>query len=155
MKTLIGIILLLIPQTGGEKDAHVPVSDPTQPAIRFSYVDIFVDSHETPLAAYEFELKATSGDAKFVGVAGGDDRGFQNPPYYDQARMEYQKPARIVIGAFSLADRLPTGKTRVARVSVATEGNEKPTFAVRMIVAGAKGGAEIAAEVTLAEGAAQ
>lgn len=155
MKTLFGIILVALSLAAGARRDPVPVPPSAQPAIRFSYVDIFVDSRQQPLAAYEFELKATSGDVKFVGVAAGDDRGFQDPPYYDQARMQYQNPARIVIGAWSLADKLPTGKTRVARVSVATEGNEEPTFAVRMIVAGTKGGAEIPADVTIAEGAAQ
>jgi len=124
-------------------------------AMRFSYVDIYIDSHERPLAAFEVELRATSGDAKFVGVAGGDARGFQDPPYYDRRRMELQKPARIIIGAFSLSPDLPTGKTRVARVSVASEANENPSYAVRVIAAGTTDGSQIPADATFAEGAAQ
>jgi hypothetical protein len=116
---------------------------------------VFIDSHERPMAAYQFELQATRGDVKFVGISGGENKGFQDPPYYDPAAMTHTRPARIIVGAFSLADDLPKGKTRVARLSVAIEGDEKPEYAVRVIVAGARDGSEIPAEATLVEGAAQ
>jgi hypothetical protein len=170
MKAFIGLVLVAMAIGGGgerrsdeatqrrredNSNSSFIIHHSSFSSVRFSYLDIYLDSHDQPLAAYEFELKATSGDAKFVGVAGGDDRGFQDPPYYDQQRMQYQKPARIIIGAYSLADNLPKGKTRVARISVATEGDEKPAYAVRVIAAATLGGAEIPAEATFVEGAAQ
>ena len=39
---------------------------------RFEAIDIYIDSGAQPLAAYQVELRATSGDVKAVGIEGGD-----------------------------------------------------------------------------------
>jgi hypothetical protein len=93
-------------------------ADPTGP--RFGYVDIFIDSGETPLAVYQVELRATAGDIRIVGVEGGDAAAFAEPPHYDPAAL--LEGERIVLGAFSTGDALPAGRTRIARVHLRIEG---------------------------------
>ena len=63
---------------------------------RFVAYDVVVDASR-PLAAWQVELTAT-GDAKIVGVAGGDAGVWANPPYHDAAALQGGK---IVLGAFT------------------------------------------------------
>jgi len=72
MKTLASIFLLgvLLVGTIPAQDIGNP-EEALQPIIRFKALDIVVDSGETPLAAYQFELAEPAGRAKIVGVEGG------------------------------------------------------------------------------------
>jgi hypothetical protein len=49
----------------------------------FTFVDVFIDPQGKPLAAYQFELRTTAGEAKLVGIEGGEHAAFAHPPYYD------------------------------------------------------------------------
>ncbi len=85
-------------------------------AIRFESVDVFVDSGPQPLAAYQFELTAPAEpgfQSVIVGVEGGEHAAYASPPYYDPKALQND---RIIIASFSLAEELPTGRTRVARL---------------------------------------
>lgn len=129
---------------------------PAAAASTFTTVDLFVDSGRTPLAAFEVEFKATAGDVKLVGVEGGDDSGFTNPPYYDPAAMTPQGGGRIIISAFNTTEKLPAGKTRVARLHLhINPAGGKPAFATNLIVAGSKEGKPIPATVSFSEGVAR
>lgn len=119
--------------------------------IRFAYVEVYIDSHDQPLAAYQFELAAMVGDVKIVGIEGNRDLPFRDPPYHDPAAMQQD---RVIIAAFSTADaeRLPTGRTRLATVHVMITGDIEPEYAVELVVASTVDAREIPAKISLVKG---
>lgn len=117
--------------------------------VRFEPVDVYVDSGTAPLAAYQFELKATAGRVAIVGLEGGEHPAFKEAPYYDPAALTKD---RVVVAAFSTGHDLPHGRTRVARLHMQVTGEEKPVYAVRLVVAASADGKEIPASVSLGEG---
>ncbi len=120
--------------------------DDTAPAtVRFEYIDIYVDSGAAPLAAYQFELTDAAGSIKIVGIEGGEHEAFAAPPYYDPKAL---KNDRVIIAAFSTADDLPTGRTRVATVHVQVEVDVIPEITINLQTAGDVQGNEIDAEVS-------
>ncbi|MCF7958328.1 MAG: hypothetical protein K9M57_07770 [Phycisphaerae bacterium] len=118
---------------------------PTIPPMRFETLGIYIDAGDKPLAAYQFELTTSRGDVKIVGIEGGQGV-FSKPPYYDPAAM---KQDRVKVGAFSLADELPTGKVKVAVLHVVVSGDLEPEYAVKLTTAASKDGEKIEAEVRL------
>jgi len=70
----------------------------TLPSVRFAVVDVYVDSGNQPLAAYQCGLTAARGDVKIVGVEGGEHAAFAEPPYYDPAAMMNDRTAVFVFG---------------------------------------------------------
>jgi hypothetical protein len=120
----------------------------TQP-VRFAWVDIYVDSADVPLAAYQFELAAETGSFKIVGVEGGEHPAFAEPPYYDPAALAHD---RIIIAAFSTDDDLPAGRTRVARIHVQITGDDTPDYVVKLTVAATADGTEIPAATAVVAG---
>ncbi len=119
--------------------------DDAPPAVRFEYIDIYVDSGDAPLAAYQFELSDASESIKIVGIEGGDHEAFAIPPYYDPKAL---KNNRVIIAALSTADDLPTGRTRVATVHVQVEVDVIPEITINLTIAGDVQGNEIDAEVS-------
>ena len=117
--------------------------------VRFSPVDIYLDSGNTALAAYQFELKATKGSIKIVGVEGSDHAAFREAPYYDPAALTQD---RIVIAAFNTGNDLPTGRTRIARVHLEITGDAEPRYELKPIVTADAEGREISAKLTLERG---
>ena len=120
--------------------------DDAPAAVRFEYIEVYVDSDAAPLAAYQFELTDSAGSIKIVGIEGGAHEAFAAPPYYDPKAM---KSDRVIIAAFSTADALPTGKTRVATIHVQVEVDVIPEIAINLAVAGDIQGNEINAEVSI------
>ncbi len=121
------------------------VGNAGQPVVRFAAVDVYFDSGESALAAYQFELSASEGDFRIVGVEGGEHAAFAEPPYYDPQALSQD---RIIIAAFNTGDDLPTGKTRVARVHVEIIGNIALAFDIKVIVAVSADGESIPVEAT-------
>ena len=119
--------------------------DDASAAVRFEYIDVYVDSGDAPLAAYQFELTDASESIKIVGIEGGDHEAFATPPYYDPRAL---KNNRVIIAALSTADDLPTGKTRVATVHVQVEVDLIPEITINLEVAGDVQGIEIDAKVS-------
>jgi hypothetical protein len=129
-------------------------ADPqTRPAaITFAFVDVFIDAHGKPLAAYQFELRATGGDVKLVGVEGGEHAAFAKPPYYDPKALLNEQ---IVIAAYNTGADVPSGKTRVARLMVRV-GDGKPKYDVTLQVAASSDAKQLeGATVSISEGAAR
>lgn len=122
---------------------------PTRPAVRFAAVDVYVNSQDRPLAAYQFQLKVNRGQVMIVGVEGGEHEAFIKPPYYDPAAL---MKGRIIIAAFNTGHDLPQGKTRVARVHVQIRGEVRPEYAVALAVAASRDGKEIPATITVEQG---
>ncbi len=116
MVRLLIACLLLVPLWSLAAD--VPT---TQPA-HFETVNVYVDSADHPLAAWQVELKATQGDVKIVGVEGGDHRDlYHDPPYYDPKALT--SGSRIILASYTTADSVPKGKSLVARVHVRVIGD--------------------------------
>ncbi len=110
--------------------------------IRFRAVDIYIDSANTPLAAYQLEFTVTNGVAKIVGIEGGAHQAFHEPPFYDPKAMQQE---RVIIAAFSTEDskNLPKGKTRVATIHIQTIGIEQPAYQLKLETAADSGGNKI------------
>ena len=120
-----------------------------QPGVRFAPLHIFLDSGSSSLAAYQFELKATAGQIKIVGVEGGRHEAFKEAPYYDPAAPAKD---RIIIAAFSTGGDLPTGRTRIATIHLQIIGDAEPGYELKLTVAGDADGKEIPAEITFEKG---
>ncbi len=138
MPTLL-LTALLASAAFAQRDDDAPA------AVRFEYIDIYVDSGEASLAAYQFELTDAAGSIKIVGIEGGEHEAFATPPYYDPKAL---KNNRVIIAAFSTADALPTGKTRVATIHVQVEVDVIPEITINLTIAGDVQGNEIDAEVS-------
>jgi hypothetical protein len=110
--------------------------------IRFRAVDIYVDSANAPLAAYQLEFSVTNGIAKIVGIEGGAHQAFHEPPFYDPKAMQQE---RVIIAAFSTdkPEKLPKGKTRVATIHLQTVGTEQPAFQLKLEAAANSDGNKI------------
>ena len=117
--------------------------------VRFAPVHVYLDSGDRPLAAYQFELKATKGRIKIVGVEGGTHAAFKEAPYYDPAALMQD---RIIIAAFNTGQDLPTGRTRIATLHLQITGDTQPRYKLEPIVAANAEGQEIAADLTLERG---
>jgi hypothetical protein len=102
LRVLIAILFLVGVATGQEP---VPGT--------FRAVDLFVDSGNQPLAAYQLSFAVA--DARIVGIEGGEHSAFSEPPYYDPQAM---RTNHAIIAAFSTAtgDQLPRGRIRIATV---------------------------------------
>jgi len=120
-----------------------------QPGMRFAPLHIYIDSGNSSLAAYQFELKATAGQIKIVGVEGGQSEAFKEAPYYDPAALAKD---RIKIAAFSTGSNLPKGRTRIATIHLQIIGNVEPQYMLKLIVAGDADGKEIPAEISFEKG---
>ncbi|MGQ9651736.1 MAG: hypothetical protein ACUVXJ_16655 [Phycisphaerae bacterium] len=129
----------------------VPTTQPaSKPTIRFTYVDVLIDTKDQPLAAYQFELAAEKGDGKIVGIEGGEHSAFKAPPYYDPAAMSRD---HVIIAAFNTGKDLPEGKTRVARIHVQITGEQKPEYVIKLEVAASSEAQPISGEIaTVSEG---
>ncbi len=121
-----------------------PVTTP-----RFETRDIFVDSHATPLAAYQFELTADPAAVQIVGVEGGEHPAFNPAPYYDPAALMHN---RIIIAAFNTGHDLPTGSTRVARLHLRIISPNEPKYDLKLESAADASGNRIDAAVRMGEG---
>jgi len=115
----------------------------------FAPVHIYLDSGGKPLAAYQFELKATSGQIKIVGVEGGEHPAFKEAPYYDPAALMND---RIIIAAFNTGDNLPQGRTRIATIHLQILGDAEPEYALKLIVAVDDDGQEVPAKLNVQTG---
>ncbi len=122
----------------------------TNQTVRFQAVDIFVDSKEVPLAAYQLAFSVKSGDARVVGVEGGEHPAFKDAPFYDPKAIQQE---RVIVAAFNTAasDKLPSGKTRVATIHLQILGESPPQYALTLQAAATVDGGKIAAEVTFEE----
>jgi len=120
-----------------------------QSGVRFAPLHIYLDSGNSSLAAYQFELKAAAGQIKIVGVEGGQHAAFKEAPYYDPAALAKE---RIIIAAFSTGGDLPKGRTRIATIHLQIAGDVEPKYELKLIVAGDADGKEIPAEITLKKG---
>ena len=140
-------LLLLLAVLLGTLLAQPAVTDQT---VRFQAVDIFIQSKEIPLAAYQLEFSVKNGDAKVVGVEGGEHSAFKDAPFYDPKAIQHE---RVIIAAFNTTSggKLPKGKTRVARIHLQITGDQQPQFELKLEAAATVGGRSITVETSYEE----
>lgn len=109
---------------------------PQQAPPRFVALEVYIDTGDKALAAWQFELAC---DAKIVGV-----EGEKEPPYYDPAALQ---GGRIVLASFTTDPNPPAGRVRVARLHMEERGAVE--YAPRLVVAGAPGGGRIDARIEI------
>ena len=150
MKKVMVIILLsisvIVPVLARQTDSEYPEN---HPKVRFAPVNIYLDSGNKPLAAYQFELKATAGQIKIVGVEGGQHQAFEEAPYYDPAALAND---RIIIAAFNTGSELPKGRTRIATIHLQIIGDAEPDYELKLTVAADADANEIPAKISFEKG---
>jgi hypothetical protein len=142
---LVGICLI-VPVLAQQSEQDYSTA---QSGVRFAPLHIYLDSGNSSLAAYQFELKAAAGQIKIVGVEGGQHKAFKEAPYYDPAALAKD---RIIIAAFSTGSDLPKGRTRIATIHLQIIGDAEPQYDLKLAVAGDANGKEIAAKITFEKG---
>ncbi len=123
-------------------------AQPQGAGVRFQAVNILVDAGDEPLAAYQLDLRSTTGNVRIVGIEGGEYPAFADPPYYDPAAIQGD---RVIIGAFSTAPAgsLPTGRTRIATIHVQVTGDRQPEYKAELSVAATADGGAIPGRLIL------
>ena len=150
MKKLMVIILITIClaiSVLAQQSQQEKTSD--QPSVRFTPLYIYIDSGNEGLAAFQFELKAVTGQIKIVGVEGGEHVAFKQPPYYDPAALAND---RIIIAAFNTSHNLPTGHSRIATIHLQIIDDIQPEYKLNLIVAANADGEDIPAKITFEKG---
>ena len=85
---------------GGAAAAPAEASPDSAAPLTFGTYDVVVETGSRPLAAYQVEITVAAGDAKLVGIEGGEHPEFTEPPFYDPAALREE---RVVLAAFSTA----------------------------------------------------
>ena len=118
--------------------------------VRFTTVDIYLQTEE-PVAAWQFQLRESSGRMRVVGVENGDSAAFGEAPYYDLVAVGGGTAERVIVADYSLNPpaELPSGRTRVATVHVRIEGPNDPDYVLNLMAAGGADGAPIVAAIEL------
>jgi hypothetical protein len=145
----LAIFVMLLSAAGLQIVAAQPVRL-AAPAVRFTAIDVYVESTE-PLAAWQFELAEATGSMTVVGIENGDSEAFSGTPYYDLDAVAADQADRIIVADYSLAAReeLPLGRTRVATVHVRLMGTQTPDFELQLIAAGNANGEAILASANI------
>lgn len=118
--------------------------------VHFRAIDIYVDSGNIPLAAYQLEFSVTNVPATIVGIEGGQHKAFREPPFYDPKAMQQE---HVIIAAFSTEEpeHLPSGKTRVATIHIQTTGTARPACELKLQAAADSTGKRISATASCSE----
>ena len=118
--TLIVILALACTVSFG----FTPISDDeydtnaVQGDVQFTTVDVVIDTHDVPLAAWQIEFTAPQ-NVQIVGIENGDFA--DDPPHYDPAAIQNN---RVILAQYSLDDAgdLPSGEMRAATLHLRVEG---------------------------------
>jgi hypothetical protein len=115
-----------------------PVHQDPKPANpeNFRALEIYVETGDRLLAAYQFELEFEKGRGTIVGVEGGEAGPFADAPYYD---LKALKGSRIIVAAFTTSTAPPSGRIRVARLHVFA--SRDASYRVKLMTAATPGGA--------------
>jgi hypothetical protein len=140
------ILFLVLAGCGAASPAQETAPATNAPAVRFTSVDILIDSRAQPLAAWQVTFAVTNAQAKIVGIEGGEHPAFKEPPYYDPKAIQHE---RVILAAFTTAtaSQLPQGKTRVATIHLQVTGDRAPEPAVKLQVAAGPDGQPIPSTV--------
>jgi len=112
----------------------------------FRAVDLWMDSGEEALAAYQVEIAYDAGRVKIVGLEGGVPETYREAPFYDRKGFE---GGRIIVAALTTENNAPKGRARVARLHLAVEGEGGPELSASLMAAARPGGERIEPTVEL------
>ena len=128
--------------------AIVAFAQSTETDVRFAALDVYVISAE-PLAAWQFELRESSGRMRVVGVENGESAAFGEAPYYDLAVVNEGAADRVIVADYSMrpAGELPSGRSRVATIHVQLEGAAGPDYVLNLMAAGGIDGQPVQASI--------
>ena len=117
-------------------------------AAEFALFDVYVDTGEEPLAAYQLKLSDERAAVKIISVEGGEHASFREPPKFDAKAIQRDV---IKIAAFSLdaKEKLPTGRVRVASLHVEIGPGLTPAWKAAVEAAARPGGGKISAEISI------
>ena len=138
MNRILAALLLLL------ASVLAPQEPRREGAPTFTAFDVFVDSGDKTLGAWQFEWLVRGGAARIVGVEGGEHAAFAKAPHYDAAALQ---GGRILVAAFSTDRELPHGRTRVARVHLMIAAGAVPEFAVQLQASADGEGAALSATI--------
>jgi hypothetical protein len=110
---------------------------PTEREESFAAVSVLLDSGAAELAAWQIELVDARGLARITGIEGGEHAAFREPARHDPAAL---RGGRVRLAAFSLANELPRGETRVVTVHYALPAGSTAGFTLRVEAAAARDG---------------
>jgi hypothetical protein len=119
-------------------------------AAEFAVFDVFVDSGEQSLAAYQLKISDERAAVKIVSVEGGEHAGFADAPKFDPRAIQRDV---IKIAAFSLdpAEMLPRGRVRVASLHVEIGPGLTPEWKALVEAAAGPKGKKISATVSISK----
>lgn len=120
-------------------------------AAPFAWIEIWIDSGDRPLSAWQAELRLLAPGARIAGIEGGEPTAFRDPPYYDPKALRAE---RAVLAAFSTAEEaaLPRGRFRVATVHVEVPDGAIPAAQLVLETAAGPEGLEIEVVATAIPG---
>lgn len=149
-------VLSLLPLAGFAPLAQPPQEEdlqyetPTRSA--FTALELWLDTGDRPLAAYQLEVAASAGEVKIIGIEGAAPGSvFAEPPYYDPAAMQNE---RVVIADFSTGapGTLPAGQFRIATIHLQVVGDVEPAFETKLTIAAGADGMKLEAQLTTGPG---
>lgn len=114
--------------------------------IEFEWVDVWVDTGTTPLAAWQFELR---GSYSLTGVEGGGDTAYPDPPHYDPAALSRD---RVIVGDFSKAVAPPAGRIKVATLHVMIDKDVAPDYVAELMAVADGEGRKFTATIEIERG---
>lgn len=138
-----------LPKPGPSTQVTTVEIEPPEDAddgIRFEAIDVFLNCGTNHLAAWQLEVQSKNSAVEIVGIEGGEHAAFAEPAYYDPKAMNSN---RVILAAFSTANDLPSGKTRVARIHVQCSGRNVTEYSTVLSVAADSDGQRIPASLIL------
>lgn len=117
-------------------------------AAEFAVFDVFLQTGNDKLAAYQLKISDEHAAVKIVSVEGGEHPSFAEAPKFDPKAIQRDV---IKIAAFSLevGEKLPAGRVRVASLHVEIGPGLTPEWKAIVEAAGGPGGAKISAAVSI------
>jgi hypothetical protein len=116
----------------------------------FAVYDLYIDSGENALAAYQVKIQDKNAAIKVISVEGGTHPAFREPPFFDPKAIQKNV---IKLAAFRLepTEKLPQGKTHVASLHVALETGAQPNLVVVVEAAAGPSGRKLRVEASISK----
>lgn len=121
-------------------------AQPAPPELRFAAYELWIETGDRELAAWQVEVTDPAAHAQLVGLEGGSAGAYSEAPYYDPAALHQH---RVIVAAFSLEAILPRGRTHVATLHFALDAASDPAFEIVPIAAADPSGASITINAVL------
>ena len=115
-------------------------------SFQFEAIDVFLDSGNQPLAAWQLEVRSEPRGVEIVGIEGGQHPAFRSPPYYDPRAMNQH---RVILAAFQTGDDLPLGRSRIARIHVRLQGPGNRKYLTSLIASASSDGQRVPAQLEI------